>query len=67
MLGEESDSADTNQGDGGDDDLATHRPSSDVLQPGTSESNAAELAKGSGAAGVVGHPEIVVEQEGPEQ
>ncbi len=64
MLGEESD---TNQREDGDDDLDAGKPSSDVLAPGSSESSAGEQAKGSGAAGVVGHPEIVVEAVGPEQ
>ena len=68
MLGEESDTADTNPREDGDDDLDAGKPSSDgVLAPGTSEGGAAERAKCSGAAGVVGQPEIVVEAVGPEQ
>ena len=67
MLGEESDTADTGQHEDGDDGVETGEPSSDVLAEGTSEATASELAKGSGAAGVIGHPEEVVEPIGPEQ
>jgi hypothetical protein len=67
MLGEESDATDTKQRDDGDDNVDAEKPSSDVLAPGSSEFSVGEQAKGSGAAGVVGHPEIVVEAVGPEQ